>query len=198
MNLPTPTVVATVRNMHSSPRPLRAFSCTLAVVNIRPERPADAAAIDAVNRAAFGQPAEATLVADLRDQASPLVSLVAEEGRELVGHVLFSPVTLTNHADVKIMGLAPMAVLPAMQRRGIGSALARAGLDACTRLGYDAVVVVGHAQYYPHFGFRPASAFGLRCEYDVPDDVFMALELAPGRLAGKSGTIRYHPAFAGL
>lgn len=167
-------------------------------MNIRPERPADAAAIDAVNRAAFGQPAEATLVADLRDQASPLVSLVADAGSEIVGHVLFSPVTLTNHADVKIMGLAPMAVLPAMQRRGIGSTLARAGLDACTRLGYDAVVVVGHAQYYPRFGFRPASAFGLRCEYDVPDEVFMALELAPGRLAGKSGTIRYHPAFAGL
>jgi putative acetyltransferase len=167
-------------------------------VNIRPERPADAAAIDAVNRAAFGQPAEATLVADLRDQASPLVSLVAEEGREVVGHVLFSPVTLTNHADVKIMGLAPMAVLPAMQRRGIGSTLARAGLDACTRLGCDAVVVLGHAQYYPRFGFQPASAFGVRCEYDVPDEVFMALELAPGRLAGKSGTIRYHPAFARL
>jgi putative acetyltransferase len=167
-------------------------------VNIRPERPADAAAIDAVNRAAFGQPAEATLVADLRDQASPLVSLVADAGTEIVGHVLFSPVMLTNHADVKIMGLAPMAVLPAMQRRGIGSTLARAGLDACTRLGCDAVVVLGHAQYYPRFGFRPASAFGLRCEYDVPDEVFMALELAPGRLAGKSGTIRYHRAFAGL
>ena len=167
-------------------------------MNIRAERPADAAAIDAVNRAAFGQPAEATLVADLRDRASPLVSLVADAGSEIVGHVLFSPVTLTNHADVKIMGLAPMAVWPVMQRRGIGSTLVRAGLDACTRLGCDAVVVLGHAQYYPRFGFRPASAFGLRCEYDVPDEVFMALELAPGRLAGKSGTIRYHPAFAGL
>jgi putative acetyltransferase len=167
-------------------------------VNIRPEQPADAPAIDAVNRAAFDQPAEATLVALLREQAAPLISLVADEDGELVGHVLFSPVTLTGHGEASIMGLAPMAVLPAMQRRGVGSMLARAGLAACTRLGFDAVVVLGHAQYYPRFGFRPASAFGLRCEYEVPDEVFMALELVPGRLAGKSGTIRYHPAFAGL
>jgi putative acetyltransferase len=165
-------------------------------VNIRPEQPQDAPAIDAVNRAAFGQPAEAMLVAELREQASPLVSLVADEEGAIVGHVLFSPVALSGHAEARIMGLAPMAVMPAMQRRGIGSTLARAGLDACTRLGFDAVVVLGHAQYYPRFGFRQASAFGLRCEYNVPDEVFMALELAPGRLTGKSGTIRYHAAFA--
>jgi putative acetyltransferase len=164
-------------------------------VNIRPEQPEDAPAIDAVNRAAFDQPAEATLVALLREQAAPLISLVADEDGVIVGHVLFSPVTLTGHGEASIMGLAPMAVMPAMQRRGIGSMLARAGLAACTRLGCDAVVVLGHAQYYPRFGFRPASAFGLRCEYDVPDEAFMALELAPGRLAGKSGTIRYHAAF---
>jgi putative acetyltransferase len=167
-------------------------------VNIRPEQPEDAPAIDAVNRAAFDQPAEATLVALLREQAAPLISLVADDDGEIVGHVLFSPVTLTGHGEASIMGLAPMAVRPAMQRRGIGSMLVRAGLDACTRLGCDAVVVLGHAQYYPRFGFRPASAFRLRCEYDVPDEVFMALELGPGRLAGKSGTIRYHPVFAGL
>jgi putative acetyltransferase len=167
-------------------------------VNIRPEQPEDAPAIDAVNRAAFDQPAEATLVVLLREQAAPLISLVADEDGVIVGHVLFSPVTLTGHGEASIMGLAPMAVLPAMQRRGIGSMLARAGLAACTRLGFDAVVVLGHAQYYPRFGFRPASAFGLRCEYDVPDEAFMALELAPGRLVGKKGTIRYLPAFAGL
>jgi putative acetyltransferase len=94
------------------------------------------------------------------------------------------------------MGLAPMAVVPAMQRHGVGSMLIRAGLDACACLGCDAVVVLGHAQYYPRFGFSPASMFGLRCEYDVPDEVFMALELQPGRLMGKSSTIRYHAAFA--
>jgi putative acetyltransferase len=167
-------------------------------VDIRPERPEDAAAIDEVNRVAFGRSAEATLVALLRQQASPLVSLVADDRCELVGHVLFSPVTLSDHADARIMGLAPMAVMPEMQRRGIGSTLARAGIASCAQLGFDAVVVLGHAEYYPRFGFRPASSFGLRCQYDVPDDVFMALELSPGRLAGKSGTIRYHAAFATL
>ena len=86
-----------------------------------------------------------------------------------------------------------MAVVPSAQRRGIGSALVSAGLDACRM--FDAVVVLGHAGYYPRFGFVPASRFSLRCEYDVPDDVFMVRELRPGALAGKRGTIRYHPAF---
>jgi len=167
-------------------------------MKIRAERPGDVAAIDAVNRSAFNQPNEAALVVLLREQASPLVSLVAETDGALVGHVLFSPVTLTGYADAAIMGLAPMAVMPAMQRRGAGSMLARAGLDACIRLGADAVVVLGHADYYPRFGFAPASRFAIASEYDVADEVFMALELKPAALAGKSGTIRYHPAFATL
>lgn len=94
------------------------------------------------------------------------------------------------------MGLAPMAVMPAAQRRGIGSALIRSGLERCAQLGYSAVVVLGHPEYYPRFGFVPASRFGIGCEYEVPDEVFMALELEPGALTGMSGTIRYHPAFA--
>jgi putative acetyltransferase len=96
------------------------------------------------------------------------------------------------------MGLAPMAVLPARQRQGIGSALVRDGLGRCRELGYEAVVVLGHPGYYPRFGFVPASRFGIGCEYDVPAEVFMALELVPGALRGKPGTIRYHPAFAEL
>ena len=96
------------------------------------------------------------------------------------------------------MGLAPMAVLPGRQRQGIGSELVRAGLDECRRLGFGAIVVLGHAEYYPRFGFVPASKFGLKSEYDVPDDVFMALELIPGALRGRAGTIRYHPTFAAM
>jgi putative acetyltransferase len=96
------------------------------------------------------------------------------------------------------MGLAPLAVTPARQRSGVGSALVRSGLEECARRGFGAVIVLGHASYYPRFGFVPASRFGIRGEYNVPDDVFMATELVPGFLAGKSGTIRYHPEFANL
>ena len=94
------------------------------------------------------------------------------------------------------MGLAPMAVLPTEQRQGVGTALVREGLKRCEELGYGAVVVVGHRDYYPRFGFKPASMFNLKSEYDVPDDVFMALELTPNYFQGKSGTIYYHSAFS--
>jgi len=168
----------------------------LDAVVVRSERSADIAAVHAVNRAAFETSTEAYLVDAVRQQANPIVSLVADDGGSIVGHILFSPVTLTGHEHVKIMGLAPMAVLPTHQRRGIGSALVRAGLVGCTQLGYAAVIVLGHSEYYPRFGFVPASRFGIGCEYDVPDEFFLALELEPAVLVGKSGTIRYHPAFA--
>src|SRR5437762_2911415 len=80
------------------------------------------------------------------------------------------------------MGLAPMAVLPREQRRGIGSALVRAGLDRCKQSGFSAAVVLGHPAYYPRFGFTPASRFAIKSEYDVPDEAFMALEFEPGIL----------------
>lgn len=167
-------------------------------IEIRFEQPPDIASVREVNRAAFDAASEADLVDALRERARPIVSLVADAGGTLVGHILFSPVTLLNHPELKIMGLAPMAVLPARQRTGIGSALVRAGLEECRQLGSGAAVVLGHPGYYPRFGFVPASRFGIGCEYDVPDDVFMAIELEPGILSGKSGTIRYHDAFANL
>jgi putative acetyltransferase len=114
----------------------------------------------------------------------------------VVGHILFSPVTLSSEPEVAMMGLAPMAVVPTRQRHGIGAALVRTGLEACRRMGGAAVVVLGHPEYYQRFGIVPASAFGLVTEYDVPDDVFMALELRAGALRGKAGMVRYHPAFA--
>jgi putative acetyltransferase len=165
-------------------------------IAIRAERAEDLPGIREVNVAAFETPLEADLVEALRARARPLVSLVAVDGAEIVGHTLFSPVTLLSHPDEPIMGLAPMAVAPARQRQGIGSALVRAGLEECRRQGAHAVVVLGHADYYPRFGFVPASTFGLRSEYEVPDDVFMALELDAGALHQRAGTIRYHPAFA--
>jgi putative acetyltransferase len=166
--------------------------------SIREEHARDAPEIRAVNTAAFGGHAEPDLVAALRTQAQPLVSLVAVDADAVVGHILFSPVTLPSHPALQIMGLAPMAVRPDRQRLGIGSSLVRAGLEACRGLGAGAVVVLGHPAYYPRFGFVAASRFGLRSEYDVPDEAFMAIELTPGALREADGTIRYHRAFAGV
>jgi putative acetyltransferase len=162
---------------------------------IRPEAERDRAPVHALNVSAFDGPAEAALVDLLRDRAQPLISLVAEEDAAVVGHIMFSPAMLSGHPSLRIMGLAPMAVAPAHQRRGIGSALVRAGLEQCRQLGADAIVVLGHPAYYPRFGFAPTVARGIRSDYDVPDDTFMVLELRNGSLDGKSGTVTYHEAF---
>lgn len=163
---------------------------------IRPEHPADRADVRVVNELAFGQPGEANLVEALHVEDAAVISLVAEIDREVVGHILFSRVTVEHGAGRKLLGGGPMCVVPDLQRQGIGTQLVREGLARCAAAGFDGVVVVGHPDYYPRFGFVPASRFGLCCEYDVQDDVFMALAL-PGRsLAGVSGLVRYHEAFA--
>ena len=109
---------------------------------------------------------------------------------------MFSPVSLSGHPALRIMGLAPMAVAPQHQRKGIGSALVGAGLEQCKQLGFGAVVVLGHPAYYPRFGFSPSARFGIGCEYEVPEEVFMVVELQAGFLRGTSGKIKYHPAFS--
>ena len=163
---------------------------------IRAEEQRDWAAVHAVNISAFETPAEANLVAALREQAQPLVSLIAEDNGAIVGHIMFSPVSLSGHAALKIMGLAPMAVVPEHQRKGIGSALVRAGLEQCKQLGIGAVVVLGHPTYYPRFGFLSSTSFGIGCEYEVPEEVFMVVELEAGFLRGASGKVMYHAAFS--
>ena len=165
------------------------------MMTIRSEEAHDIAGIRLVNRSAFDSPVEADIVDSLRAQARPFVSLVAIDTAGVVGHIAFSPMRLDVHPDVPIAGLAPMAVVPSRQRAGIGSLLVRAGLDECRRLGFVAVVVLGHAEYYPRFGFRAASTFGLSAEIAVPDEVFMVLELQPGALSPCQGVVRYHSAF---
>jgi len=163
---------------------------------VRREDPRDVDAVRIVNERAFGQPDEARIVDAVRG-LTDAISLVAVLDDEVVGHILFTPVTI-DEADprLSVSGLAPMAVLPQFQRRGIGSALVHAGLDACRAAGHDLVVVLGHAKYYPKFGFVTAADHGLRCEYPVPPEVFMVNELRPGSLARARGLVRYRPEFS--
>jgi len=165
-------------------------------VQIRPEKEADKGAIQAVNEAAFETPAESRLVDALREQTSPIVSFVAEVGGAIVGHIMFSPVVLRAHPELKLMGLGPMAVLPGHQLRGIGSELVRCGLEECKELGFKAVVVLGHPEYYPRFGFEPASNHGVSCQWDgVPDEAFMIMILHAKAMAGVSGPAKYRDEF---
>lgn len=168
------------------------------VTMIRVEHVDDHAGVDEVNRLAFGQDNEARLVATLRqaDGFDPGLSLVAVCDGAVVGHILFSPIRIeTDSSDVPALALAPMAVLPELQRRGIGSDLVREGLEACRRAGHAIVVVLGHAEYYPRFGFTPASGFGIRPPFPAPDEAFLALALAPSGLDGISGVVRYPAPF---
>lgn len=167
------------------------------MITIRAEQAEDIPAIRRVNELAFGQPAEANLVDALRAASSTQISLVAVENERVVGHIFFSPVSIeAEDATSSAMGLAPMAVLPEYQRRGIGSQLVLEGLKECLRLGCNVVVVLGHPEYYPRFGFIPASRKGLRSEYEVPDEVFMVAELEPEALRGRHGLVKYRPEFS--
>ena len=165
-------------------------------MHIRSEERGDRGRVRAVNEDAFETVVEADIVDALREKSGSLISLVAEAEGEIVGHILFSPVSLANQPAVSLMGLGPMAVLPAYQRRGIGSALVRRGLEMCRDRGCAGVVVLGHARFYPRFGFVPASRYAISSDYDVPDDVFLVAELRPGSLEGVSGRVSYDNVFA--
>jgi putative acetyltransferase len=164
---------------------------------IRPETPADAAAIHAIHRAAFGRADEARLVDALRDARVTIASLLALDGRHTVGHALFSTVWIDSDGPpVAIASLAPVAVVPEWQRRGIGTALIRAGLESCRAAGSAAVIVVGHPAYYPRFGFAAGAVAHLDSPY--AGEAFMGLDLLPGFLASIRGHVRYPEAFASL
>ena len=163
---------------------------------IRSETQDDIAAIRHINLEAFGGTDEADLIERLRSRQAFTLSLIAVQADKIVGHILFSPVAVeSEHSSFQAITLAPMAVLPAYQRKGIGSQLVRCGLEECRRLGHEIVVIVGHPDYYPRFGFIPGKTKGIGCEFEVPDEAWMVMELRGGALAGRSGTVKFQPEF---
>lgn len=157
---------------------------------IRPAVPSDWPAIHAVETAAFGQPDEAELVDRLRADGDALVELVAEEAGEIVGHILFSP--LAADTGAAFAALAPVAVRPDRQKDGLGGALIRAGLEACHALSIEAVILLGHPDYYPRFGFSAEAAKTVAAPFRGRS--FMGLALVPGALDAPV-TITYAKAF---
>ncbi|MGV3720322.1 MAG: GNAT family N-acetyltransferase [Actinomycetota bacterium] len=170
----------------------------MAGIEVRAGRAEDRGEIYGIHAAAFPSEMEARLVEALLDAGRGVVSLAAEVDGRLVGHVLFSPVTVERNEEAsRGVGLAPVAVRPERQGQGVGGALIRAGIEACRSAGFDFVVVLGHTTYYPRFGFERALARGLKNEYGV-DEEFMVLELRSGGLDGVGGLVRYAPEFAAL
>ncbi|MBN1163805.1 MAG: N-acetyltransferase [Candidatus Krumholzibacteriota bacterium] len=168
------------------------------MLKIRHEKSEEREIVAQINRQAFGDETESTLVASIRESEHfiPQLSLVAERDGRVVGHILFSPISI-QQSDVThpALALAPMAVLPDFQRRGIGAALIRRGLEECKRLKQQVVVLIGHPEYYPRFGFKPAREYGLSLDFDVPGEAFMVLELEKGALKKIGGVVKYPPAF---
>lgn len=164
---------------------------------IRAERPHDHGAVEAALIAAFTRPErqadEHILVSALRQCRGfvPELSLVAELDGQVVGHILFTEGTV---GDKTVLALAPLCVLPAYQRKGIGGALINYGHNAARGLGYDVAVVLGHAEYYPRFGYSPASGFGIGCPFDTDDSHFMAINLKGGDIL-LSGMMKYASPF---
>ena len=161
---------------------------------IRSQTPDDRAAVRFVNEAAFGRPDEARLVENLWTEGAVLVSLVAERESQIVGHILFSRMSIeTAQVSIPAVALAPMAVRPSHQRQGIGKQLVQSGLDQLRAHGEKIVIVLGHPEYYPRFGFSTAMARTLASPF--PANAFMALELFRGALDGVQGHVRYAAAF---
>jgi putative acetyltransferase len=167
------------------------------MISNRPESAADHDAIRQVNRLAFGQDDEARLVDALRDGGYIRVSLMAERDRQIVGHILFSDLPIITDSDtIPALALAPMAVLPDFQRQGIGSELVRRGLDVCRQQGHRIVIVLGHPEFYPRFGFSPGLARPLQSPFS--GEAWMATELVPRALEGVAGRVEYPPPFGVL
>ena len=170
----------------------------MTAIPVRQEQSADHEAVYLIHLRAFKQAHEADLVNALRNSQAfiPALSLVALMDDKVVGHILFTRIVIIDGtASHESLALAPVAVEPAYQRLGLGNALIREGLSGARELGFKSVIVLGHEQYYPRFGFAPASQWQIKAPFEVPENAFMALELVPGSLEGVSGTVKYAKEF---
>ncbi len=166
---------------------------------IRAEKPEDISQIYDLNIRAFGQDAEANLVNTLRQNDAVILSVVAVDNNRIVGHILFSPASIDSAEDsYPVAALAPMAVAPEFQRKGIGSQMVEESLAQLRKAGYRSVVVLGHQDYYPRFGFTTAKTRNIEFPYDAPDEACMVLELEKGCLENISGMVRFQPEFDAL
>ena len=169
-------------------------------ITVRPETAEDTRAIDVVHISAFGGEAEANLVSVLRDSAgyNRELSLVAELGGRIVGHILLTRVPLRKHGEEKnVLALGPMSVVPSQSHRGIGSELIQAAIRLAQEKGYGAIVVLGHPEYYKRFGFSNAKDFQVSCNLPAPEDALTIMEIVEGNLAG-GGYVEYPEAFMAL
>lgn len=168
-------------------------------VKIRQEKRGDYNAVYEINSKAFGQDNESKLVDLLRmsDAFVPELSLVAAVDNKLVGHILFTKIKIIadNKNEFESLALAPMAVKPEFQKKGIGGQLIRRGLEIATKLNFQSVIVLGHKDYYPRFGFVATDKWKIKAPFDVPKDVFMGLELVKNGLKNVSGTVKYPEEF---
>ena len=166
-------------------------------MKIRPEIESDYQKIYKLHHLAFGQEDESKIVDKIRlgENYIPELSLIMEIDNQIIGHILFSKIKIKGLKKFETLALAPMAVLPIFQRKGIGSQLVRAGLEIAKALGFDSIIVLGHKDYYPQFGFQPASHWNIKCPFEVPDEVFMAIELQPDALVDKTGMVEYPKEF---
>ena len=166
---------------------------------IRREAPSDFAAVDQVLQRAFARPAEAELVRQIRTADPRVISLVALSHDQVTGHILFTPVSIEGQDDQTLyLALGPMAVDPPHQRTGIGSALVNEGLAACRTTGAGLVFVLGHAGYYPRFGFQLAGPLGFHYKSEEFDPNFMVIYLVPKAAGSAGGLVSYLPAFEGV
>jgi len=163
-------------------------------ITLRYENSRDYKNITRINDLAFGQKNEGILIEHLRKNRDflPELSIVAEKDGIIIGHILFFPIQIKSKDNsYKSVSLAPMAVLPEYQNQGIGGRLIRYGLEKCRGKGYQSVIVLGHPEYYPRFGFEKASKWDIRPPFEAPDEAFMAIELIEGGLKGISGVVEY-------